>query len=61
MAKTPEEKQADKAEKAMYRALAAQLLILGVAATDKGERALAVADAMESAAAMIRQKYGPAA
>jgi hypothetical protein len=51
-----DDKAQQKADKALYRALAAQLLVLAVSGSSKPERALVVADACEQVAARLRER-----
>jgi hypothetical protein len=45
-----------KADNALFRALAAQLLVLAVSGSSKPERYLAAADACDQAAARLRER-----
>jgi primosomal protein N' len=52
----PKQTEQQKADKALYRSLAAQALVLAVSGSGKPERYLAFADACEQCAARARER-----
>jgi hypothetical protein len=52
------DKAQQKADKALYRSLAAQLLVLAVSGSSKPERYLAAADACDQVSGRLRERAG---